>query len=368
MGGRVTSEDRFPWLLDAADLLAQPDPGPTPWLVESLIVDRAVIACAGKWKTTKSYGLLDICISIASGEPAFGKLEIPNPGQVVYICEESGQAALWRRLDSLCRGRAINPERLRDRLLLAANRGVKLDDPEWQEKLFQYTAAHRTRLIVFDPLARMKAPGRNENAQNEIAAAIEFMRELREHADSAVAFVHHTGHQGNQMRGSSDLESVWESRLHWTRDDKSPLVTIESEHREAESAGPIAYRIGWDAPTRTMRFEIEGDQLEQQVRDHLAAHPDASANDVYADLGGNRKHVLAAVKKVKARGGSEFAGTTRNHPPESISVGGSPDTPFRGSGTTTDEVVPESLEPPYEFAPLDDLIPEGAWIEEERVA
>ena len=59
-------------LIDAADLLAQPDPGPTPWLVEGLIVDQVLIAAVGRWKTTKSYGLLDICISIATGRPAFG--------------------------------------------------------------------------------------------------------------------------------------------------------------------------------------------------------------------------------------------------------------------------------------------------------
>src|SRR5205809_1058849 len=43
------------WLVDAAELLAEPDPGPTPWLVDELIVDRAIVAAVGRWKTTKSY-------------------------------------------------------------------------------------------------------------------------------------------------------------------------------------------------------------------------------------------------------------------------------------------------------------------------
>jgi RecA-family ATPase len=119
------------WYVDAADLLAQPDPGPTPWLVDGLIVDQALIACVGRWKTTKSYGLLDVCISIATGRPAFGALEVPNPGPVLLISEESGSAAMWRRLDSLCRGRAIRPEELRGRLFIAANSRVKLDDARW---------------------------------------------------------------------------------------------------------------------------------------------------------------------------------------------------------------------------------------------
>lgn len=117
------------WLTDAADLLAEPDPGPTPWLVENLIVDQAIVAAVGRWKVTKSYGLLDICIAVATGRPAFGTLKIPNPGPVIFINEESGRRALWRRLDALCRGRAIPPEELRGRLLVAANERVKLDDP-----------------------------------------------------------------------------------------------------------------------------------------------------------------------------------------------------------------------------------------------
>ena len=69
--GRVVGD----WTIDAADLLAEPDPGPTPWLVEGLMVDQAIVACVGRWKTTKSYGMLDLEISIATGRPAFGRLE-----------------------------------------------------------------------------------------------------------------------------------------------------------------------------------------------------------------------------------------------------------------------------------------------------
>nr|MBA3402568.1 AAA family ATPase [Actinomycetota bacterium] len=156
------------WLLDAAALLAEPDPGPTPWLVENLIVDRALVAVVGRWKTTKSYGVLDLCIAVATGRPAFGAFAVPDPGPVVFVNEESGKAALWRRLDALCRGRAIDPEELRETLFVAPNAGVKLDDEEWHRLLRMYdyaTFADPVRLIVFDPLARMKAPTRDESAR-----------------------------------------------------------------------------------------------------------------------------------------------------------------------------------------------------------
>ena len=317
------------WLLRGSDLLAEPDPGPTPFLVEGLIVDRAIVACVGRWKTTKSYGLLELLVSVVTGEPAFGRFAIPEPGPVIYICEESGRAALWRRLDALCRGRAIDRDRLAD-LFLAANARVKLDDPGWQAELIAQGRDLRPRVFGFDPLARMKAPGRDENAQNEMAAVVEFLRELRDATDSGVSFVHHTGHSGEHMRGTSDLESVWETRLSWKRDGDSPEITLASEHRESEAGPPIRYRIAWDAETRTIRFPlVEADTLAK-VRAYLGEHPGASANAVFDALGGKRKEVLEAVKTILSEGGTQdgyHSGTTAAG---QASRGGTPDTPVGG--------------------------------------
>src|SRR5262249_34150578 len=156
-----------------------------------------------------------------------------------------------RRLDALCRGRGIDVDELID-LHVAANVRARLDDAAWQNDLLDVGRDLRPRLFVFDPLARMKAPGLEENDQAAMATLIEFVRELRDDSGAAVAFVHHTGHNGGHMRGSSDLESVWETRLAWERDGQSPLVTIRSEHREAEASEPIQYRIAWDHDTRSM--------------------------------------------------------------------------------------------------------------------
>jgi hypothetical protein len=323
------------WLTDAADLLAEPDPGPTPFLVEGLIVDRAIVGGVGKWKTMKSYTLLDVSIAVATGWPAFGAFAIPQPGPVFFCNEESGRKALRRRLEALCRGRAIDPEELRGRLNVAANARIRLDDRGYQDELVAMGREIRPRLIVFDPLARMKAPSRDENAQREMAEVVEFLRHLRDEADSAVAFVHHTGHQGEQMRGTSDLESVWETRLTWKRTGQEPVVKLAAEHREAEATAEFEYRIVWDGDTRTMRFEIERDPREHAVAEYLREHPDASANKVFDALGGNRPKVLELVKKIRAQvaqGGTEPPVPPGYHPSAGTLAGGTHLPPFREGG------------------------------------
>jgi hypothetical protein len=299
------------WLLDAADLLAEPDPGPTPWLIDGLIVDHALVACVGRWKTTKSYALLHLCIAIATGRPAFGAFDVAEPGPVVFANEESGRAALWRRLDALARGSAIDPDELRERLMVAANARILLDDPGWQEELVAIGQELRPRLFALDPLARMKAPARDENAQGEMATLIEFIRRLRDETGAAVAFVHHTGHAGGHMRGSSDLESAWESRLTWARDGQAPVVSIESEHREAEASTPFSYRIAWDPATRSMRFELVADRipdLAERLIEYLREHGPGTTDEVRTGVGVRKSDVQRTLEML------EEAGTTHRGP------------------------------------------------------
>ena len=164
---------------------------------------------------------------------------------------------------------------------VAPNARVKLDDEEWQ------AAAPRTRAELGSTSLRLRSPRphegseRDESAQNEMAGALEFLRILRDETGAAVLFVHHTGHQGDHMRGSSDLETVWETRLRWKRDGQSPEVTVESEHRETDAAAPFKYRISWDGLTRSMRFDAVEDPFVKFVTEYAIANPTASANDVY---------------------------------------------------------------------------------------
>jgi hypothetical protein len=358
-----------PWFVDAGDLLDRGDPGPTPMLVEGLIVDRSLVAVVGRWKTTKSYGFLDLCISVTTGRPAFGRFAIPEPGPVLFVNEESGEVALWRRLDALCRGRAITADDIRNRLFVSANKGVRLDDPDWQSRLVEFGLRVRPRLFVFDPLARMKSSARKENAQEEIAPLIEFMRSLRDETNAAVGFVHHSGHSGEHMRGSSDLESAWESRLQWKRNGQSSEVEVVAEHREQDAPTPFRYRIAWDGMTRSMRLEALDDPFVEFVRQYLVDHRDASGNEVYKSAEGRddrprRSDVLDLVRLLRESGSHDgnHPGTTPAEPKEGS---GSPTPLFRGVGTTptvaTDEVVPEpgtALRP----APLGDgvLVDESA--------
>ncbi len=254
----VSRFDELEWLERASDLLDEPDPGRTPMLVDELLVSGAIGAVQGAPKTSKTWLVLEVAVAIATGRPAFGRFEVAGPAPVVLVLEESGRAALHRRLDALTRGSAIRPHEL-ERLHFSANRRVRLDEEEWQSRLVDAVKLLRPVAVFLDPLARMKAPGRDENAQTDMAPLLDFMRALREvHEPSpAVVFVHHTGHAGTHLRGSSDLESYWESKISLSRSkSEADEYEFRAERREAEAGATHRFRQAWDAATRSLRLRL----------------------------------------------------------------------------------------------------------------
>src|SRR5207249_4615453 len=239
-------------------------------------VDGAVAQLVGPPKKGKTYVLLDLAIAVATGREALGHFKVEEPGPVLLVLEESGRAALHRRLDRLARGRAIEPGNLRE-FHFASNRRVKLDNEEWRERLRMTCEQGGWRLIAFDPYARLKGSS-DEDSQKESGPVLDFLRELRELSSSTVLYVAHTGHEGTRQRGSSDFESYYESKL--TLVEKAGKRTLTADHREAEAAGPFELSFRFDGQTRTLRIDADEDELARKVREYLEEHPDASANTV----------------------------------------------------------------------------------------
>jgi AAA domain len=287
------------WLQRASDLLEEPDPGPTPFLVEDLIVDQAIAAAVGSYKVAKSYTLTELAIAIVTGRDAFGAYSVPDPGPVVMVMEESGRAAFHRRLDMLRRGYALQSGQLAE-LYFAANLGVRLNEPEWQDRLLLAGAALRPRAIILDPLVRLKGATVNENEQSEMGPVLDFMRRLRDESGAAIPYSHHTGHQGSHQRGSSDLEGYWESRL---QIDKEPdgARKVTADHREAESGHSFRFRLDFDEQSRSLRMRTVRSDLEQAVEAYLREHPTATKNEVKENVEGRRADVLRLVDEVRER-------------------------------------------------------------------
>ncbi len=274
----ITADDAFGldlkaeaarFMESAAALLVAPDPGPTPFLVDQLIVDCAIAAIQGQHKRGKTWLLLELAIAIVTGGRAFDRYDVPEPGPVMLILEESGRDALHRRLGALQRGQHLKPADLLE-LHFATNKRVRLDDPDWQQRMLDAADYLKPRAIFLDPLVRLKGANVDENVQKEMAPVLDFMRDLRDASSAAVVFVQHTGHDGSRLRGTSDLEAYWESKVTVER-EPGGLSTLTAQQREAEATPELRYRLAWHDASRSMRLapvdtpdaatELRGDLL-----------------------------------------------------------------------------------------------------------
>jgi hypothetical protein len=337
------SELDLRWLRNASDLLLETDPGPTPFAIESLLGEAAIAAIQGPPKVGKTWVALELALALVTGCEAFGTFAIPTRGPVILILEESGEQALRRRLDRLARGHALDAEAF-DGLYVAANRRVRLNDPTWQKNLIAAAQKIRPRAIFLDPLVRLKGSSVEENSQREVGPVLEYLRDLRDASEAAVAFVHHTGHAGTHLRGTLDLEAFWESKITISRENGISALT--AEHREAEAAPEFRYRLAFDGATESLRLDPDRrvDELREQVAAFLAEHPDAGSNEVCKAVRGRKTDVLAIVKEIKDQALDEperrFP-SPRNHPEPPMMASHSPLVPTepsppyggRGSGT-----------------------------------
>jgi hypothetical protein len=287
------------WLERVSDLLAEPDPGPTPFLVEDLVVEQAIAAVVGPYKASKTYVLLELAIAIATGGDALGTFSVPQSGPVVLVVEESGRTALHRRLARLQRGYALEPDDLSG-IHFAANQRVRLNEEGWRERLIAAGRDLRPRAFLLDPLVRLKGATVDENIQREIGPVLDFLRDLREETGATVLYSHHTGHQGSHQRGSSDLEGYWESRLEISKNDDGTR-SLRADHREAESGFEVRYRLAFDEPTQSLRLNIVTSELERLIEAYLRENPTASKNEVNENVDGRRTDVLRLYDVVKDR-------------------------------------------------------------------
>jgi hypothetical protein len=105
-----------------------------------------------------------------------------------------------------------------------------------------------------------------------MAVVLDFLRDLRDVTGAAVVFVHHTGHGGSRLRGTSDLEAYWESKLTIKR-GQDGICRLTSEHREAEASAELRYWLASDEASRSMCLApVDGPSPSQELEERLLAY------------------------------------------------------------------------------------------------
>jgi len=138
-----------------------------------------LLLVGGKPIVGKSWMMLDLALSVATGTPVWGHFAVPEPQPVLYISLIDRRDRIKERIDAVC------PDfNTRDRLFLLWD--LPRLDQGGLEKLRGYIESGRYRLIVIDPLIRLAA---NPRGCLQLYRMLADLRDLRRRQPVCLAAV-----------------------------------------------------------------------------------------------------------------------------------------------------------------------------------
>jgi len=254
----------------------QSSPG---WLVTSLWGEQAVGFIAGTPKSGKTWLALELAVAVASGRPCLGRFTVRNRGHVLLYAAEDSALAIKHRVAGIAKARGIDMERLAVGLITEP--GLRLDDPDHQERLGETLTQLKPRLLVLDPLVRLHRG--DENSASDISQLLAYLRHLQRQYGVAVALVHHVrksaaSQPGQALLGSGDLHAWSDSSLYLLR--RKDRLELHAEHRSHPNPKPFSVELHANDPLHLRclgevdsESDSDNDELVRRILDTLAVTP-----------------------------------------------------------------------------------------------
>ena len=288
----------------------RPEPN---WQVDKLIRDKALTLIFGPSESYKTFEMIDILGSTATGLPAFGHLAVNRPGDTVLCLAEDPDDAMRGRFPAWCKSRGIADPFARPLLLpdgtpspgrFAMIGDVPLVvDPSSVARLIASIkkAGLKPVHIAIDTAAKALG-GLDQNNAQDVGLLVAAMTKLRREFDCAVTATHHPNKANPEdMRGSGAFTNDLDCIIH--AQATAELATVLKFQKLKGGAKPPAillrgslYDVGLREAFPAFRFDrvlsddredkpqgnpIEG--LRQRIIDHL--HQVTTTSGEYLDTG-----------------------------------------------------------------------------------
>jgi len=235
-----------------------------PQIIEGILHQGCKMILGGTSKSNKSWCLLDLAISVASGQPWWGRRCTKLP--VVYINFELQPWALAERLGALCMARS-ECKGLGRSLALWNLRGHNADLSVLRPKLEEQLARHQFGLIIIDPAYKVLG-NRDENANGEIASLMNEFEAMAQKTGAAVVVAHHFAKGDSTAKNALDRMSGAGA---WARDPDSIVVLTPHEEPDCFTVTSILrnlpqlpeFVVGWDFPLMRVASDLNPDALRR---------------------------------------------------------------------------------------------------------
>jgi len=253
----------LPEILTLEQLCAVAVP-PPPLIIEGILHQGCKMILGGTSKSNKSWCLLDLALSVASGQPWWGRKCVKLP--VVYINFELHVWAVAQRINALC-GARPECKAMGKTLHIWNLRGHNADITLLRPKLEEQLAKHQFGLIILDPAYKVLG-NRDENANGEIASLMNEFEALAQKTGAAIVVAHHFAKGDSTAKSAMDRMSGAGA---WARDPDTIVVLTPHEEPDHFTVTSILrnlpqlpeFVVGWDYPLMQVAKDLNPEALRR---------------------------------------------------------------------------------------------------------
>jgi hypothetical protein len=213
------------------DLFAFPDPRP-PLLIDGLLHQGCKMVLAGTSKSSKTWTLLEMALSVSTGQDWWGHKTAQSP--VLYINFELPR---WQMQDRLTALVAARPELAgwEDTTTLWNLRGHAADLTSLRPELEKSIADEEFGLIIVDPAYKLLGD-RDENSNSDITSLMNEFERFSERTGAAVVIAHHFAKGDASGKYAMDRMSGAGA---WARDPDAILVMTPHEEENCYTVSSV---------------------------------------------------------------------------------------------------------------------------------
>jgi len=236
--------------------------------VEGLLTDGAASVVYGPSNCGKSFWVLDLAASVATGQDFRDELEVEQ-GAVVYVALEGTHGAKNRIQAMRWAGRLQA-----DSPLFLCFSPVSLLEHGHAESLaasVKQAAAESglpCRLVILDTLARAMAGG-DENSGQDMTRAVQAIDAIRAATGAHVCVVHHCGKdEARGARGHSSLRAAVDTEIEVSRPEGETISTVRvTKQRDMPAGDPLPFSLE--------EIELGTDRRGKPITSCIVRHEDA---------------------------------------------------------------------------------------------
>ena len=270
-----------------------------PQIIEGILHRGCKMILGGTSKSNKSWGLLDLALSVASGQPWWGKRCEKLP--VVYINFELHDWAIAQRVNALCMARP-ECQGMGDTFHLWNLRGHNTDLTLLRPKLEEQLTKYQFGLIILDPAYKVLG-NRDENANGEIASLMNELEAMARSSGAAVVVAHHFAKGDSTAKNAMDRMSGAGA---WARDPDSIVVLTPHEEQDCFTVTSILrnlpqqpeFVVSWDYPLMRVAKDLNPDALRRPQAKNKVCSDKEFVDQLITNTPTSRGTIVAAASEI----------------------------------------------------------------------